>query len=65
MPPVNTTPGPLTADEQVTLDKLLARASADKGPATRLGEPYEALIALSVPRRGDTKDRATDLVLRR
>jgi len=52
---------PLTADEQEQLNKLLARASADKGPAARIGEPYEALVALSVPRRGD-KDRATDLV---
>jgi len=53
---------PLTADEQDTLGKLLVRASADKTPATRIGEPYEALIALSVPRRGDVKDRQTDLV---
>jgi hypothetical protein len=52
---------PLSADERAALDKLLARASADKTPGTRIGEPYEALIALSVPRRGD-KDRATDLV---
>ena len=51
----------LTAEERATLDKLLARASADKSPATRIGEPYIALINLSVPRRGD-KDRLTDLV---
>jgi hypothetical protein len=51
----------LTAEEKATLDRLLARASADKSPAARIGEPYEALICLSVPRRGD-KDRATDLV---
>ena len=66
MPPAVTTAeapvlSPLSADERATLDKLLARASADKSPATRIGEPYEALICLSVPRRGD-KDRATDLV---
>ncbi len=54
---------PLTDAEQATLDRLLARASAGKSPATRIGEPYEALIALSVPRRGDSKDRQTDLVL--
>jgi hypothetical protein len=53
---------PLSAEERATLDKLLARASADKSPATRIGEPYEALINLSVPRRGDAKDRQTDLV---
>ena len=50
---------PLTAVEQATLDKLLARASG--APDVRIGEPYVALICLSVPRRGD-KDRATDLV---
>lgn len=53
---------PLTADERLTLDKLLARASADKSPATRIGDPYEALINLAVPRRGD-KDRNVDLVM--
>jgi hypothetical protein len=52
---------PLTADEQLTLEKLLARASAVKTPATRIGEPYEALVNLSVPRRGD-KDHGADLV---
>ena len=31
-------------------------------PATRAGEPYLALINLSVPRRGD-KDRQSDLVM--
>jgi hypothetical protein len=54
---------PLTADEQATLDKLIARASVGRTPATRIGEPYEALIALSVPRRGDSKDHGTDLVM--
>jgi hypothetical protein len=57
-----TQPRPLTEAEQRTLNDLLARASADKGPATRIGEPYVALINLSVPRRGDAKDRQTDLV---
>jgi hypothetical protein len=54
---------PLTIDEQVTLDKLLVRASNGKTPGARIGEAYEALICLSVPRRGDTKNRQTDLVL--
>jgi hypothetical protein len=53
---------PLTADERATLDKLLARASADKTPATRIGEPYEALTCLSVPRRGGGKE--TDLAMK-
>jgi len=53
---------PLTDDERATLGKLLAR---DKGtPATRIGDPYVALVNLSVPRRGD-KDGATDLVYAR
>jgi hypothetical protein len=51
---------PLTAEEQKTLDALMARASA-QGPAVRIGEPYRALINLSVPRRGD-KDKGSDLV---
>jgi hypothetical protein len=51
----------LTDAERDTLGKLLAR---DKGaPSVRIGEPYEALIALSVPRRGDSKDKQTDLVM--
>lgn len=54
---------PLTADEQAILDKLLVRASSGKAPGARIGEPYEALTALSVPRRGDSKDKQTDLVL--
>jgi hypothetical protein len=61
MPPAVTeaVPRPLTDAERKTLDDLLARSSGT--PATRVGEPYLALTALSVPRRGD-KDRATDLV---
>jgi hypothetical protein len=52
---------PLSAGEQKTLEGLLARHSAGKAPTARIGDAYEALIALSVPRRGD-KDRQTDLV---
>lgn len=66
MPPAVTTAGtpvldPLSVAERESLNALLARDSASKGPAARIGEPYEALTCLSVPRRGD-KDRATDLV---
>jgi len=53
---------PLTASEQKTLDDLLARASAGMAPAVRIGDPYIALIPLSVPRRGDP-EKNTDLVL--
>jgi hypothetical protein len=52
---------PLTEAERETLNKLLARDSAFEAPSVRRGEPYMALINLSVPRRGD-KERATDLV---
>ena len=54
---------PLSAEEQATLDKLIVRASAGKAPAARIGDAYEALVCLSVPRRGDSKDKQTDLVL--
>ena len=62
MPPAVTeaVPRPLTDVERKTLDDLLARSSGT--PATRVGEPYLALTALSVPRRGD-KERMTDLVM--
>lgn len=53
---------PLTEAERDTLAKLLARESAFATPAHRVGEPYVALVNLSVPRRGDSKDRQTDLV---
>jgi len=52
---------PLTDEEKRALRDLMARENAWATPATRIGEPYEALINLSVPRRGD-KDRQTDLV---
>ena len=52
---------PLSDDERETLGKLLARDSAFQAPATRRGEPYIALINLSVPRRGDP-NKQTDIV---
>jgi len=52
---------PLTEAERDTMNKLLARDSAFQAPSVRRGEPYMALVNLSVPRRGD-KERATDLV---
>jgi hypothetical protein len=63
MPPAVVTPAldPLSAIERENLKTLIARDSASKGPTGRIGEPYEALTWLSVPRRGD-KDRATDRV---
>ena len=70
MPPaVTTAPAPvpaldpLSATERENLKKLIARDSATSGPAGRIGEPYEALTCLSVPRRGDG-DRQTDLVFK-
>jgi len=69
MPPALTTTAPvpaldpLSAAERESLKKLLARDSATGGPAGRVGEPYEALTCLSVPRRADS-DRQTDLVLK-
>jgi hypothetical protein len=55
-------PRPLTSSEQETLNNLLARASAGQAPAVRIGDPYIALIPLSVPRRGDP-EKNTDLVM--
>jgi hypothetical protein len=52
---------PLTDDEKKVLRDLMTRENAWAGPATRIGEPYVALVNLSVPRRGD-KDRQSDLV---
>lgn len=47
-------PAGLTDAEQRQLDKLLAKANASNvhAPAVRIGEPYVALINLSLPRRG-------------
>lgn len=61
--------GPLSDAEQKTLDKLLAKANAANvhGPSLQVGEPYEALVNLSVPRReplrGDKDVPQTDLVM--
>ena len=52
---------PLTEAERDTLNKLLARDSEFEAPSVRRGEPYVALVNLSVPRRGD-KDKQCDLV---
>lgn len=52
---------PLNEDERKTLSSLLSRDSQFKAPAVRQGEPYRALVNLSVPRRGD-KDLQCDLV---
>lgn len=54
---------PLTEDEKSQLRDLMARDTAFATPATRFGEPYEALINLSVRRRGENKDNNADLVL--
>ena len=53
---------PLTEAEKQVLRDLMTRENAWATPATRVGEPYLALVNLSVPRRGD-KDRNCDLVL--
>lgn len=53
---------PLTEEEKKILRDLMTRESAWASPATRTGEPYLALVNLSVPRRGD-KDRQSDLVM--
>ena len=62
-PAVTETPKarPLTGEEKTTLRELMVRENAWAGPAVRVGEPYVALINLSVPRRGDP-DRQCDLV---
>lgn len=66
MPPAmtdtdNSQARPLSEEEKKALRDLMARENAWATPATRIGEPYVALVNLSVPRRGD-KDRQTDLV---
>jgi hypothetical protein len=45
----------LSATERKELDRLMAKANAGNvhAPAVRLGEPYLALVNLSVPRRGE------------
>lgn len=55
---------PLDDAERKQLEDLLARAStgATETPSTRFGDPYIALIALSVPRRSGNKEQ-NDLVM--
>jgi hypothetical protein len=53
---------PLTAAEQHTLQDLLARSSAGQAPGVRIGDPYQAVTNISLPRRGDPTHQ-TDLVL--
>jgi hypothetical protein len=56
-------PRPLDAAERKQLEELLARTTvSQQTPATRFGDPYIALINLSVPRRGDP-EKNTDLVM--
>jgi hypothetical protein len=65
MPPVteSETARPLTEDEKKLLRGLMAREGTFATPANRSGEPYVALVNLSVPRRSNTKeDRECDLV---
>jgi hypothetical protein len=52
---------PLNADERRALAELLARSGQRSVPAHREGQRYQALMNLSVPRRGDT-DKQCDLV---
>lgn len=61
MPQAQTDYRPLTAAEQKDLERLLMRQAAGGGPAVRIGDPYQALVNLSVPRRGDP-EKLTDLV---
>lgn len=67
MPPAlteTTEQRPLSLEEKDLLRGLLARESVFETPATRFGEPYRALVNLSLPRRSNTKeDRSADLVL--
>lgn len=52
---------PLNAEERRQLAALLERSGQRGVPAHREGQKYQALINLSVPRRGDA-DRQCDLV---
>jgi hypothetical protein len=54
---------PLSEAEREVMNKLLARESQVQSPATRLGDPYIALINLNVPRRGTDPLRGSDLVM--
>lgn len=52
---------PLNAEERRQLTALLERSGQRSVPAHREGQKYQALMNLSVPRRGDT-ERQCDLV---
>jgi len=61
-------PSPLSEREQATLDKLLTKLNAGQphAPAVQLGDPYIALVNLSLPRRGPVEKgehRQSDLVM--
>jgi hypothetical protein len=55
--------GPLDDGERLLLTNLLGRMSAGQAPSpgVRVGNPYQALANISIPRRGDWQ-RNTDLV---
>ena len=53
---------PLTTAELRQLNDLLARHQAGQAPAVRVGDPYQVLINLSLPRRGDPTHQS-DLVM--
>lgn len=56
-----TDPRPLSAEEHRTLADLLARSSAGQAPSVRIGDPWQAVTYISLPRRGDPTHQ-TDLV---
>jgi hypothetical protein len=44
---------PLSVEERKKFEEYLARDSAVKAPAVRVGDAYQVLSPISVPRRGD------------
>lgn len=57
-----TTDRPLTKAELTQLSELVARYQAGQAPAVRTGDPYQVLINVSLPRRGDPTHQS-DLVM--
>lgn len=53
---------PLSSQENMLLDNLLARRHAGQAPGERVGQPHRALVNLSLPRIGDPQ-KQTDLVM--